>query len=55
MLELDKIYNMDCLKAIKKLPDDSIDYIVTDPPYNLSKDKWDIGVLDLLDNVANEC
>ena len=55
MLELDKIYNMDCLKAIKKLPDNSIDYIITDTPYNLNKDKWDIGVLDLLDNVAQEC
>lgn len=31
--EIDKIYNEDCYKAIKNIPDDSIDLIVTDPPY----------------------
>ncbi len=33
MLELNKIYNMDCLEGIKKLKDVNIDLIVTDPPY----------------------
>lgn len=37
-LELNKIYNMDCLDVMKQLEDDSIDLIVTDPPYNLNKD-----------------
>lgn len=36
--ELNKIYCMDCLEGLKKLPDNSIDLIVTDPPYNLQKD-----------------
>jgi len=36
MLELNKIYNMDCLEGMKLLPDKSIDLIVTDPPYNFS-------------------
>lgn len=31
--ELDNIYNEDCYKAIKDIPDKSIDLIVTDPPY----------------------
>lgn len=31
--ELNKIYNIDCYKAIKEIPDNSIDLIVTDPPY----------------------
>ena len=31
--ELNKIYNEDCYEAIKKIPDKSIDLIVTDPPY----------------------
>ena len=35
MLELNKIYNMDCLKGLKLLEDNSIDSIVTDPPYEL--------------------
>ena len=30
-----KIYNEDCLKKIKKIPEDSVDLILTDPPYNL--------------------
>lgn len=32
-LELDKIYNEDCLEGMKRIPDKSIDLIVTDPPY----------------------
>ena len=33
-LELDNIYNMDCLEGMKLIPDGSIDCIVTSPPYN---------------------
>ena len=33
MLELNKIYNGDCLELIKEIPDGSIDLICTDPPY----------------------
>jgi len=38
MLEINQIYNMDCLEGLKLLPNDSVDLIVTDPPYNLNKD-----------------
>jgi site-specific DNA-methyltransferase (adenine-specific) len=31
----------DCLKRIKELPDDSIDNIIADVPYNIKIDKWD--------------
>ena len=34
-LELDVIYNEDCLEGMKLIPDDSIDLIVTDPPYGI--------------------
>lgn len=34
-MELDKIYNMDCLEGMKNIPDKSVDLIVTDPPYEL--------------------
>jgi site-specific DNA-methyltransferase (adenine-specific) len=37
MLELNKIYNMDCLEGLKLLDDNSIDLIITSPPYNLGK------------------
>lgn len=32
MVELNKIYNEDCLEGMKDNPTESIDLIVTDPP-----------------------
>ena len=32
--ELNKIYAMDCLEGLKQLPDESVDLVVTSPPYN---------------------
>ena len=43
MLETNKIYQGDCIEELKKLPDNSVDAIITDPPYGLEfmgKD-WD--------------
>ena len=37
-LELDKIYNIDCLEGLKMLPNNSIDCVVTSTPYNLGGD-----------------
>ena len=34
MLELNKIYNCDCLEGLKQLDDNSIDMTVTSPPYD---------------------
>ena len=34
-MELNKIYNMDCIEGMKLIEDNSIDSIVTDPPYEL--------------------
>jgi DNA modification methylase len=34
MLELNKIYNMDCMEGMKLLDDNSIDLTVTSPPYD---------------------
>lgn len=33
-METDKIYNEDCLETLAKMEDNSIDLIVTSPPYN---------------------
>lgn len=33
MIEVNKIYNDDCLNILKQLPDKSIDLVLTDPPY----------------------
>ncbi len=35
MLELNRIYNMDCLEGMKLLDDRSVDLVVTSPPYNI--------------------
>lgn len=37
MLELNKIYNEDCIEGIKKIEDGKVDLALTDPPYNISK------------------
>lgn len=34
MLELDKIYNEDCEEGLKKIEENSIDLVVTSPPYD---------------------
>lgn len=50
-MELNKIYCMDCLKFLKKLPDNSIDLVVTDPPYNVSqKTNINYGSLNVVKN-----
>lgn len=35
---LNKVYNDDCIKVMSELPDESIDLIIADPPYNVGKD-----------------
>jgi len=41
MLELNNIYNMDCIEGMKLISDWSIDCIITDPPYWTTACKWD--------------
>lgn len=36
MIELDRIYNEDCLEGMKRIPNGYVDLIVTDPPYKLT-------------------
>lgn len=60
MIELNKIYNEDCLEGMKRIPDGSIDMILTDIPYgevnrksnglrNLDKEHADIVTFDISD------
>ena len=32
-----RLYNEDCMEVLKRLPDNSVDLIVTDPPYLINK------------------
>ena len=34
-MTIDKIYNEDCLMGMKRIPDGTVDCIITDPPYEL--------------------
>jgi site-specific DNA-methyltransferase (adenine-specific) len=41
MIELNKIYNEDCLIGMKDIPDKSVDCIICDLPYGTTSLKWD--------------
>ena len=42
MIGINEIYNENCLKTMAKMPDNSVDCIVTDPPYQLdsTRERW---------------
>ena len=69
-LDLNKVWNMNCLEYMKTIPDNSVQFIVADPPYlisdkkdtfhlgdgNLSKYKLVQGDWDLVDHeIIYEC
>lgn len=41
MIEIDNIYNMDCLEGMKQIPDGSVDAVICDLPYGTTANKWD--------------
>ena len=48
-MEIDRIYNMDCLVGMKQIPDGTIDAVICDLPYGYIESKWDTQIpLDLL-------
>ena len=48
-MELNKIYNEDCLEGMKEIPDKSVDMILCDLPYGTTRNKWDTVIpLELL-------
>ena len=48
MLELNKIYCLDCLVGMKEIEDKSVNLEILDLPYNIGKDSW-----DKIDNYEN--
>ena len=48
MIELNKIYNEDCLEGMKRIPSGSVDLILTDPPYGTMNGfngiDWDFAI-----------
>jgi DNA modification methylase len=57
MIELNKIYNEDCRETMKRMDDNSIDSIVTDPPYELGfmGKKWDSSGIAYNIDLWKEC
>ena len=43
-IELNKIYNEDCLDGMRRIPDKSIDMILCDLPYGTTQCKWDLVI-----------
>ncbi|MFI8649459.1 DNA-methyltransferase [Bacillus velezensis] len=41
-LELNSVYQMNCLEGMKLISDGSIDMILTDLPYGTTQNKWDV-------------
>jgi len=44
---INKIICGDCLEVMKNIPEDSIDLIVTDPPYGIKYANWDNKIIDI--------
>ena len=48
-IELDKVYNMDCLSGLRQMPDNSVDCCITSPPYYALRDYGCEGQIGLED------
>lgn len=68
--KLFRLYNEDCLRLLPTLPDESIDLVITDPPYGFTYRTWrpkrertndkpilndDENYYDVLDKTLQEC
>lgn len=43
-MRLNYIDNIDCLEGLKEIPDNSVDLVLTDPPYGTTRNNWDVAV-----------
>lgn len=53
-LELNRIYQIDVLEGIKLIPDESVDLVVTDPPYLMNYRSNRRTKLEKFDYIAND-
>ena len=54
-LEINKIYNEDCIIGMKKILSESIDIIICDPPYNIGKDFGNDSDKQSMEEYLNWC
>ena len=38
------LFNEDCLETMKRIPDNSVDLMLTDPPYNTTNCEWEYAI-----------
>ena len=43
-MDVNKVIHGDCFEVMRGLPDDSVDMVLTDPPYNMTACKWDVEI-----------
>ena len=43
MLELNRLYNMDCMEGMKQFPDKYFELAIVDPPYGIGANKMTLG------------
>jgi len=36
MIEINRIYNENCIDTLRRIPDNFVDLVVTSPPYNMN-------------------
>ena len=56
-MEIDRIYNCDCLEGMKQIPDGCVDAIITSPPYDNLRKYGDVGeewTFDKFKAIANQ-
>ena len=51
-MELNKIYNTDCLEFMRSMPDSYVDLVVTDPPYEIHTKGGGLGKRPVYENGA---
>lgn len=44
---INKIHNNDCMNILKQIPDKTINLVIADPPYNITKLKYDKNIFNL--------
>lgn len=50
---LNKIHNIDCFEILAQLPDESIDAMIIDPPYNNTGLSYDLIKFHMKDGLLN--
>jgi DNA modification methylase len=46
MLELNQLYNMDCMEGMKQFPDKYFELAIVDPPYGIGASDYKRGALN---------